>query len=77
MEGKDESVFLAWSIGTNEDWEDEKDEETNGWFVVERTAEEVFVMIFVFVLAVFGTTVHMLVAATEDEDGDWSIYPGW
>lgn len=74
---KDESGFLAWRTGTNEDWEDEKDGVINGRFVVERVVEEVSVTVFVFVLAVLDTTVHMLFAATEDEEGDCSIYPDW
>ena len=74
---KDESGFLARRTGTNEDWEDEKDEVINGRFVVERVVEEVSVTIFVFVLAVLDTTVHMLFAATEDEEGDCSKYPDW
>ena len=74
---KDESGFLVWRSGTNEDWEDEKDGVTNGRFVVERVVEEVSVTVFVFVLAVLDTTVHMLFAAIEDEEGDCSKYPDW
>ena len=74
---KDESGFLAWRTGTNEDWEDEKDGVINGRFVVERVVEEVSVTVFVLVLAALDTTVHMLFAATEDEEGDCSIYPDW
>ena len=74
---KDESGFLAWRSGTKEDCEDEKDGVTNGRFVVKRAVEEVSVTEFVFVLAVLDTTVHMLFAATEDEEGDCSKYPDW
>ena len=74
---KDESLYLAWHIGTSEDWEDENDELTNCWFTVERVVEEVSVTVFVFVLAAFATIVHMLTAATEDEEGDCRMYPDW
>ena len=72
---KDESTNLAWLVDSNEDCEDENDEDTNGWFVVERVVEGVSVIVFVFVYAAFGTTVDMLMAAAEDEDGDCNLYP--
>ena len=73
----DESTKLAWLVDSNEDCEDENDEDINGWFDVERVVEGVSVIVFLLGHAAFGTTVHMLTAAAEDEEGDCSLYPDW
>ena len=76
---EDDIECLAEDIGNNEHWE-----EGNGdglmrvrftWeWIVEGGSME---LVAEFEPAAFGTTVHMLSAAAEDEDGDCIMYVDW